>query len=67
MRKCDAAGDSLLLTVREVAELLRTSTGAIYTMVERGQLPGVRRVRRRILVDRRELLHWLDHNCAPSP
>jgi excisionase family DNA binding protein len=56
-----------LLTVKEVAEILRTTPKAIYTMVDRRQLPGVRRIRRRVLVVRAELLHWLDHTCAPSP
>jgi excisionase family DNA binding protein len=33
-----------LLKAEEAAELLRTSRKAIYTMVERGQLPGVVRL-----------------------
>ena len=57
----------VLLTVNEVAAVLRTSPKAIYAMIERGQLPGVRRIGRRVLVRRAELLHWLDHNCASSP
>jgi excisionase family DNA binding protein len=57
----------MLLTVRETAELLRTTDKAIYTMVERAQLPGVTRVGRRVLVRSAELLRWLDHNSAPSP
>jgi excisionase family DNA binding protein len=56
-----------LLTVDEVAALLRTSRKAVYAMIERRQLPGVRRIGRRVLVSRIELLHWLDHNCASSP
>jgi excisionase family DNA binding protein len=59
--------EPLLFTADEVADLLRTSRKAIYAMAERGQLPGVRRVGRRLLVRRAELLDWLDHNCAPSP
>jgi excisionase family DNA binding protein len=56
---------ALLLTVAEVADLLRTSRKAIYSMVERGQLPGVCRVGRRVLVKRAALLDWLDdHNTA---
>jgi excisionase family DNA binding protein len=58
----------LFLTVPEVAELLRTSPKAIYAMVERGQLPGVYRLGRRVLVKRAELLDFRDHNHrAPSP
>jgi len=46
--------------------LLRTSAGAIYKMVERGQLPGVIRVGKRLLVERAVLVHWLYQNRTPS-
>lgn len=43
----------IVLIVRaEVAVALRTSVKAIYSMNERGQLPGVVRIGRRILVKR---------------
>jgi excisionase family DNA binding protein len=58
--------ESVLLTVSEVADVLRTSRKAIYAMIERGQLPGLRRIGRRVLIRRLDLLHWLDHNCASS-
>ena len=58
---------SLLLTTEEAGELLRTSRKAIYAMVERGQLPGVTRIGRRVLIQRGELLNWLDRKCASSP
>ncbi len=57
----------ILLTVDEAADLLRTTRRAIYAMVERGQLPGVIRVRRRVLLRTDDLLHWLEQKCAPSP
>jgi excisionase family DNA binding protein len=57
----------ILLTVDETADLLRTTRRAIYAMVERGQLPGVIRVRRRVLLRTDDLLHWLEQKCAPSP
>jgi excisionase family DNA binding protein len=57
----------VLLTVDEAAELLRTSRRAIYAMVGRRQLPGVVRVRRRVLVRADDLLHWLDQKRASSP
>ena len=57
----------LLLTPEEVGALMRTSRKAIYSMVERGQLPGVIRIGRRVLIRSRDLLDWLDHNRAPSP
>ena len=57
----------LLLTVDEAAVLLRTTSRAIYAMVARGQLPGVTRIRRRVLLRAEDLLHWLDQKRAPSP
>ncbi len=56
-----------LLTVDETASLLRTSRKAVYAMVERRQVPGVVRIRRRVLFRAADLLHWLDQKCAPSP
>ena len=63
----DYAALPLLLTVDEVAALLRTSRGAIYTMAERAKLPGVRHVGRRLLVCRDTLLKWLRETRVPSP
>ncbi len=57
----------MLLTADEAADLLRTTRRAIYAMVERGQLPGVVRVRRRVLLRSDALLHWLEQKSAPSP
>jgi excisionase family DNA binding protein len=57
----------LLLTVDGAADLLRTTRRAVYAMVERRQLPGVVRLRRRVLVRADVLLDWLDQKRAPSP
>ncbi|MBI4262919.1 MAG: helix-turn-helix domain-containing protein [Acidobacteria bacterium] len=57
----------MLLTVDEAADLLRTTRRAIYAMIERRQLPGVIRIRRRVLLRADELVHWLDQKRAPSP
>jgi len=57
----------LLLTVDEAADLLRTTRRAIYAMIERRQLPGVIRIRRRVLLRADDLLDWLDQKRAPSP
>ena len=56
-----------LLTASEVAVVLRTSRKAVYAMAERGQLPGVTRIGRRLLVRRDDLLSWLDERRAASP
>ena len=57
----------VLFTVDEAADLLRTTRRAIYAMIERRQLPGVIRVRRRVLLRADDLLDWLDQKRAPSP
>jgi excisionase family DNA binding protein len=51
-----------LLLPDEVAGLLRTSRKAVYAMIERGQLPGVVRLGRRVLVREADLLEFLCHN-----
>jgi excisionase family DNA binding protein len=56
----------LLLTVSETAALLRTTRKAVYVMIERGLLPGVTRIGRRVLVRSTDLLDFLDHSRAPS-
>ena len=56
-----------LLTIDDVAAVLRTSRKAVYAMAERGQLPGVVRIGRRLLVSRDDLLSWLDERRAASP
>lgn len=58
----------MLLTVEDVARLLRTTPKAIYTMVSRGQLPGVCRIGRRLLFGQATLLAWLSEKSGtPSP
>jgi excisionase family DNA binding protein len=56
----------VLLTPTEVADVLRTSRKAIYTMVERAQLPGIVRIGRRVLVREDALLDWLRQKSTPS-
>lgn len=55
-----------LLTPDELAALLRTTRKAVYAMIARGQLPGIVRLGRRVLFDRRELLQWLAERRALS-
>jgi len=57
----------LLLTIDEVATLLRTTRPAVYAMVARRQLPGVTRLGRRVLCRSDDLLRRCDQNRAPSP
>ena len=55
-----------LLTMAEVAVVLRISPKATYAMIARGQLPGVVRIGRRVLVHADELVDWLDQKRTPS-
>ena len=55
-----------LLTSAEVAKLLRTTRRAVYIMVERGQLPGVVRLGRRVLVRQDAMVEFLRQKSAPS-
>ena len=67
-RQCSSHARPLpmLLTVHDVASLLRTTNRAIYAMIERRQLPGIVRIGRRVLLRSEDLLHWLDQKSAPS-
>jgi excisionase family DNA binding protein len=64
----DTSGrEPTLLTIDEVAEILRTSRKAIYGLIERHQLPGVVYIGRRVLVRRTTLLEWLREKEVSSP
>ncbi len=53
-----------LLTVADVAALLRTTPKAIYIMVERHQVEGVVRIGKRLLFRRDDVLRWLAEKHA---
>lgn len=63
---CGSAPPSPYLSTAEAAELLRKSIEAVWAMIERGQLPGVRRLRRRILINRADLVAFIEKS-ALSP
>ena len=48
-----------VLTVDEVAALLRVNRKTVYDAIKRGQIPGVRRIGGTIRVSRDALLRWL--------
>lgn len=56
--------DSELLTVDEVAAFLRKTKGAVYAMIERGQMPGLVRIGRRVRVRRGDLRRSLGLDSA---
>lgn len=61
-----AEGLPIYLKPEEAADVLRTTRKAIYVMVERRQLPGVRRIGKRLLIRSSTLLEWIeDQQVAP--
>jgi excisionase family DNA binding protein len=62
-----AYDEPLLLTVDETASFLRTTRKAVYALIERGQLAGVVRLGRRVLVRRDQLLSSLTEKRTASP
>jgi excisionase family DNA binding protein len=62
----NAVQGSVLLTVDEVAALLRTTPKAVYALAERQQIAGVTRIGRRLLFSRESLLDWLRQKSTPS-
>lgn len=48
-----------VLTPDDLAALLRVRKRAVLDAIQRGELPGVRRVGRRIRADRDTVLQWL--------
>lgn len=53
-----------LLTVAEVADLLRTTERAIYLKAQRGLLPGIVRDGRRLLLRRDDVLEYIGRRAA---
>jgi len=62
----DIAHLPAVLTVEEVASLLRTTPRQVYRMAERGELRGVR-LGRWLRVTRRDLLTFLDGGEKSAP
>jgi excisionase family DNA binding protein len=56
-----------LLTIQEVAIVLRTSASAVYALISRGRLPGVVRVGRRVLVRRATLEDFIEQGGSRTP
>ncbi len=61
--------EASILTVDELADLLRVERKTIYAAITRGDIPGVRRVGRSIRISREAVLDWLRtaHVRAPHP
>lgn len=68
------AGESLssnelpaVLTVDEVALLLRVDRKTLYALIRAGELPGVRRLGRALRVHRETMLRWLAEGQGRAP
>ena len=62
MKGGDTQMERRLLTTREVAEILRTSSGQIANMRMRGEGPPYPKFSRRVLYDIKDLEQWLDRH-----
>lgn len=60
-----SASDIVLLTVEEVAELLRMTKKGIYALVEGRRIPFVK-VSNRLRFIRSDVLGWLQENRVPA-
>lgn len=47
------------LTVDELATLLRMDRKTVYAAIQRGEIPGVRRIGRALRISRDAVLRWL--------
>jgi excisionase family DNA binding protein len=61
------ADDADVMTAPEVATLLRVERKTIYSMVQRGEIPGVRQVGRLLRFSRRRVLAWLAEGDGRAP
>lgn len=65
---CESPGEPQheVLTVAEVASLLRLSRPAVYAALRRGDIPGLLPIGRALRVSRRAVVEWLaGQGCAP--
>lgn len=56
-----------VLTPEELAKVLRVRRRSVYEAISRGDIPGVRRIGRKVRIDRDSVLAWLadGHGRAP--
>jgi len=65
-----SAADPVLprvLTPDELAKMLRVRRRSVYEAISRGDIPGVRRIGRKVRIDRDSVLAWMadGHGRAP--
>ncbi len=69
-RRSDSGADPVLpmvLTPDELAKMLRVRRRSVYEAISRGDIPGVRRIGRKVRIDRDSVLAWMadGHGRAP--
>jgi excisionase family DNA binding protein len=57
----------MVLTPEELAQMLRVRRRSVYEAISRGDIPGVRRIGRKVRIDRDSVLAWMadGHGRAP--
>jgi excisionase family DNA binding protein len=57
----------MVLTPDELAKMLRVRRRSVYEAIARGDIPGVRRIGRKVRIDRDSVLAWMadGHGRAP--
>jgi excisionase family DNA binding protein len=57
----------MVLTPDELAKILRVRRRSVYEAISRGDIPGVRRIGRKVRIDRDSVLAWMadGHGRAP--
>jgi excisionase family DNA binding protein len=64
----DDGGDlPVVLTVDEVAAIMRVDRKTIYGVIARGEMPGVRRLGRSVRLHRDTVLRWLADGQGRAP
>ena len=64
------AGDATLprvLTPDELAKVLRVRRRSVYEAISRGDIPGVRRIGRKVRIDRDSVLAWMTNGHGRAP
>jgi excisionase family DNA binding protein len=59
--------NAVVITVGELATLLRIDRKSVYNLVRTGEIPGVRRIGRAIRIHRPTVLNWLAQGQGRAP
>jgi len=56
-----------VLTPEELAKVLRVRRRSVYEAISRGDIPGVRRIGRKVRIDRDSVLAWMPDGHGRAP